>query len=450
MDTLWSFFERQLAENNVFSGGLILMIGGALLAYFRELPSQVWHWIRSRVVMQIDILDREPAFEWIEHWLAQHQYSRNRARALSVRTKTIDFNDRQQDPTGDHRPRIVLSPAPGRHLLFFRGRLVMLERVRPSVQQATQQPVNVRESFNLTIFSMRRAIVRELLEEARDLALPASDARLTIYRNGYSSWSEQLKRFPRPLESVVLKSGVMESVLSESRRFLMNRAWYIERGIPYRHGYLLYGPPGTGKSSAVLAIASALGMDIAYLNLAGASIDDDALTELICDVPVNSILLVEDIDCVFVERKASEEKQNRVTFSGLLNALDGVAAGEGRLLFATTNHREKLDPALIRPGRIDRQIEIGLADRDQAARIFRRFFPECEESIVDAFVAKFPGNQVAMSSLQAFLTLHAESAELACDALGPWLAEQNVMPEFDVRPFDTMVAQIATPYCVGL
>jgi chaperone BCS1 len=64
-----------------------------------------------------------------------------------------------------------------------------------------------------------------------------------------------------------------------------------------------------------------------------------------------------------------------VTFSGLLNALDGVASQEGRVLFMTTNHIEKLDPALIRPGRCDVIVKFDLATADQARRMFLRFFP---------------------------------------------------------------------------
>jgi chaperone BCS1 len=97
-----------------------------------------------------------------------------------------------------------------------------------------------------------------------------------------------------------------------------------------------------------------------------------------------------------------------------LNAIDGVAAGEGRLLFATTNHPEKLDPALIRPGRIDRRVEIGLADREQLARMFRRFYPNAETELAERFAANLPDRQLAMSSVQTHLVQHAASAEEAC------------------------------------
>lgn len=455
METLWHFIEKQFAENHLFSGGLILMIAGGVVAYFRDVPWRAWEWIKSRFVFEVDILDREPAFEWLDQWLAAHQYSQHKARWLSVRVRAVDYNDRQADPLGDHRPRIMFTPAPGTHMLFYRGRLVILHRQRPQTNQQTQQPVNVRESFSLTIFTRDRKLVQQLIEDARDLALPAGDARLTVYRNHYTSWTQQLQRHPRPPESVVLPAGVMESLIADCQRFLEDRTWYLQRGVPYRRGFLLHGPPGTGKSSAVVAIASALKMDIAVLNLGDSSLGDNDVSELLSELPVNALLLVEDIDCIFVQRAATDEKSNRITFSGLLNSIDGVAAGEGRLLFATTNHRERLDAALIRPGRIDRQLEISFADSDQVRRLFLRFYPAADPALVDLFVENVPPGRLAMSAIQTLLIEHSQSPDDACAALDDWLADQGLAAWQQVGPLlaednDAGVTLPRTPYCVGL
>ncbi len=431
MNTIWEFLQYQLANNQLFGGGLILMIGGGLVAYFREVPTTVWTWLKRRWVIEIDILDREPAFEWIDRWLAAHSYSRDRARSLTVKTQLVDYNERQQDPTMDARPRILFSPAPGEHFLFYRGRLVILTRERPKLDGATAQPMNVRESFSIHIFSRDRRIARQLLEDARDIALPPGDNRLGIYRANYSCWDEQMKRLPRPPESVVLRDGLMDSLIEDVQTFLCKREWYVQRGIPYRRGFLLYGPPGTGKSSAVLAVASALKMDISILSLANSTLDDDDLCQLLSNCPVNSIVLIEDIDCVFVERIATDDKQNKLTFSGLLNALDGVAAGEGRVLFTTTNHIERLDPALIRPGRVDRKERIGHADRSQLRRMFVRFFGDEDPLMADYFADSLPEDAIPMSAVQTYLVQHADSVNAALLNVDE-LASQRI--EFATEP----------------
>ena len=123
------------------------------------------------------------------------------------------------------------------------------------------------------------------------------------------------------------------------------------------------------------------------ISLSRAGLDDTTLQELISHLPERCIALMEDIDAAFrhdINRELPPtdspyaafpvEGQSRgVTLSGLLNAIDGVAAHEGRLLFATTNHYGSLDPALRRPGRMDRHIEFKLASRYQIAEMFRRF-----------------------------------------------------------------------------
>lgn len=72
----------------------------------------------------------------------------------------------------------------------------------------------------------------------------------------------------------------------------------------------------------------------------------------------------------------SHHPGSRVTLSGLLNALDGVASAEERLIFMTTNYRERLDPALIRPGRVDVQQHVGLAEEGQLKALYTRFYPQ--------------------------------------------------------------------------
>ena len=153
--------------------------------------------------------------------------------------------------------------------------------------------------------------------------------------------------------------------------------WYIKNGIPYRRGYLLHGPPGTGKTSFICAVAGHLKLNLCYLNLSSGRLDDDGLNRALNDAPGGSIILLEDIDAIFVQRhKVSQEREGRhVTFSGLLNALDGVRSQEGQIVFMTTNHIENLDPALLRPGRADYHALLNNASHMQMKIMFKRIFP---------------------------------------------------------------------------
>jgi SpoVK/Ycf46/Vps4 family AAA+-type ATPase len=89
-----------------------------------------------------------------------------------------------------------------------------------------------------------------------------------------------------------------------------------------------------------------------------------------------------------------------VTFSGLLNALDGVRSQEGRILMMTTNHREKLDPALLRPGRADMHVELNYASEKQMKGLFKKFYPESTEQEQQAFANELPEFKINMAKLQ--------------------------------------------------
>lgn len=115
-------------------------------------------------------------------------------------------------------------------------------------------------------------------------------------------------------------------------------------------------------------------------------------------VPSGSIILLEDIDAVFDKREKVEGgEQNRLSFSGLLNALDGAASKEGLLVFMTTNHKDKLDPALIRKGRADVHIEFGLSTQDQANNMHRAFFPG---AALNGFGSAAVARQLTMAEVQ--------------------------------------------------
>jgi chaperone BCS1 len=234
----------------------------------------------------------------------------------------------------------------------------------------------------------------------------------------YESWEATSWQPRRPLESLVLADNTLEDLVEDLDVFYGSRAWYVRRGIPYRRGYLLYGPPGNGKTTLVLAAAGELNLSVAVLSLSNRSLSDDALRSLVDVLPPATLLLIEDVDCVFKTERATTE-QTGVTLSGLLNALDGVSSREGRVLFLTTNHPERLDPALIRPGRVDRKIELGNASPDQARRLFLWFYQDFEPaaeklaSLADRFAAQVPRNKICMAAIQEHLLRHRDAPEAA-------------------------------------
>ncbi|KAG3177051.1 hypothetical protein PC129_g25529, partial [Phytophthora cactorum] len=129
-------------------------------------------------------------------------------------------------------------------------------------------------------------------------------------------------RKKRPLASVILDEGVKEAVVDDVNDFMERQQWYVDRGIPYRRGYLLFGPPGSGKTSFIQALAGELDFSVAMINLSEMGMTDDKLAYLLTKLPKRSLLLLEDADAAFINRRQRESDGYNgatVTFSGLLN-----------------------------------------------------------------------------------------------------------------------------------
>lgn len=417
LNQILTFIQDQLQTNSFLSGGAVLMVMGAFVAYCRMLPGKIYHWCKQRLFYEFEIPSKDEAFWWFDEWLANQRYTKKRARWLSVRTTNRE-RENGPDDSSVASLKVILSPAPGWHWMFWRGRLLIVHRERKDDDgKDSGFTVVQRETFQVSICTWKRDTIIELLEECRRVVMPPGEERVNIYvpHQHCSDWQSAIKRKPRAIESVILQGNMMEELIADIRKFMANEQWYVDRGIPYRRGYMLYGPPGSGKSSTVFAIASHLKLNIAILNLNESRLSDADLRGALANTPSKTLVLIEDIDCVFAKRSQGKDKDNKVTFSGLLNAIDGVAASEGRVLFMTTNHLDTLDGALIRPGRCDLQMFIDNADYTQAIRLFDRFHPDADATLSHAFAKVGQGE--SMASLQGHLTKYCHDAGEAIAAL---------------------------------
>jgi chaperone BCS1 len=287
-------------------------------------------------------------------------------------------------PNGKTTAHFTLVPGPGKHLLRYKNTFIGVHRNRegsmPNIQ--TGEPF---ETMTLTTLYSHRHIFASIFLEASKLAQAATQGRTMLFVPRMTTWEPfgEPKR-KRPLDSVVLATGVKERIVRDIQDFLSARQWYLDRGIPYRRGYLLWGPPGTGKSSFIEALAGHLDFNIAMLTLSERGMTDDRLNVLLNKVPARTIVLLEDADAAFVNRRQVDGEGysgGTVTFSGLLNALDGVVSAEERIIFLTTNHVERMDAAVVRPGRVDMTVRLGEADEWQVRKMWERFYGESSELV---------------------------------------------------------------------
>lgn len=442
-----------LGKNPILTGGAAMGLLGGAFASAKQLPRTAWRWIMSRVTVTVEVPSTDPAFDWLETWLDAHPYSK-RARRVTVAT-----SDQDDDSDGALPRHIVeFAPAPGVHWFRYGRRWVMLSRVREEGKDSRYDGSRrMKETLYVRMLGFSQAGPRQLVDEARELAT-RRNKRPRIYTSATSHWIGGSAVPRRPLASVVFPAGTQDALLADVERFLASEEWYASHGVPYRRGYLFHGPPGTGKSSAIVALANHLNRPIYVVNVGSPSLTDERLMELLSYVPSGALLTLEDVDAAAVNREDEDEQivlppleakdpkdgkgvpasgelieeedddvvidahgtahvvtrrrtsRAGVTLSGLLNALDGVAAREGRITVMTSNYPERLDPALVRPGRVDRRIELTYATPYQVRGLFERFFPD-SPALADAFVAAVSGWTLTPATLQEHFVFHRDDPE---------------------------------------
>ncbi|CAL1353030.1 unnamed protein product [Linum trigynum] len=221
-----------------------------------------------------------------------------------------------------------------------------------------------------------------ILETAKKIRDRSRVVKFFTTRSGRDGWSTKGMNLEHPMtfETLAMDGDLKHEVIEDLDSFMGGRDYYKKIGKVWKRGYLLYGPPGTGKSSLIAAMANYLNFDIYNLNLSVVN-SDSSLEYLLLHMSNRSILVVEDIDCSLMlqNRQAVDHQQrlvpdqnpaatqiqvpirpNQVTLSGLLNAIDGLLSccGDERIVVFTTNYKDRIDPALLRAGRMDMHIHL--------------------------------------------------------------------------------------------
>ncbi|KAJ4875165.1 P-loop containing nucleoside triphosphate hydrolases superfamily protein [Raphanus sativus] len=222
--------------------------------------------------------------------------------------------------------------------------------------------------------------IKYVMEEGK--SIEAKNKKMKLFTNNPSlNWDNSKKSLwrhidfehPASFQTLAMDPVKKEDILNDLEAFSNGKEYYKKIGKAWKRGYLLYGPPGTGKSTMIAAMANHLNYNIYDLELTAIQ-NNSELRKLLTATSSRSIIVIEDIDCsvgltgkrrkrdgdLGVKKDGEDQNQSRLTLSGLLNFIDGIwsACGQERIIIFTTNHIEKLDPALIRRGRMDMHIEL--------------------------------------------------------------------------------------------
>ena len=331
-------------------------------------------------------------------------------------------------------------------------------------------------------------------------------------------WEQRSAQAPCDFDSVVLDADLKKVLIDEIAEYLHPDAAddYCARGIAYRRGYLLWGKPGCGKTTFAMAVAGYFQLSIYTLSLTDQSLTDNTLLSLFQSLQPGTLNLLEDVDCAGLDRglskaaRTQDEDENseddapapkapmpgafsfergipgqrrpggktakkgkkpaqpasNVTLSGLLNAIDGPSAPMGHLLIMSTNCLEKLDDALIRPGRVARRVEFKYASKQQIRDIFLKLYlpkngkkpVKWDTRTIPALAEKFadilPEDKFSPASVQEHLLENMTRPDLAIEKAPAWVKEQ-LGPEVEEpkeveTPFVDALSQLSRPQAMSL
>ncbi|MDE2578493.1 MAG: AAA family ATPase [Hyphomicrobiales bacterium] len=378
--TLVQSFWSALASNQLLAGGVGTVAFGAAMYLLRAAPQKLLEFFERTLWTKVYVESLSNEYRDVDGFIEK--------RRLNFFSRSLEVKDG------------AIKTGFGGGWGVYDGVLFKYSKTK-SPQQITPM-----ETIAISFLTRDKSLVDRFLRDSAPEEHRNSIA-VTLYSAGGSEGA--LRRRKRGLDTVFVDAAIKERLVSRLRWFMGAEDWHASRGIPWKLGVILHGPPGTGKTSLIHALASDLGFDIKYiksLHGLGAAFRSGAK---------NDLFVIEDMDAIASGLKRDSDDDGdtgRLAASmrgsplhEILNAMDGMQTPDGLKFIVTTNHIDKLDPAIIRPGRIDDVIEIGPLSIESARAMFKAFYGR------DGIGAYEPHTGAQLQ--QMFSTLSAEQAEAA-------------------------------------
>lgn len=371
-----------LASNPALLAGVGTMAAGSLLYMLRAIPDKLIEGIDHALWTRVSVESFSNEYGDVDAFL-----EKRRAKFFS---RSLEIKDGS------------LKTGFGSGWGTYRGTLFKYAKTK-----STSQPIAPFETILISFLTRDRGVAERFMADSRP-----EDHRNSIHVSIYgpSGVMGGLRRRKRGLSTVFVDEDIKARLVGRFKWFTGAESWHTARGIPWKLGIILHGPPGTGKTSLIHALASDFGLNIKYIkSLHGLGSAFMAGRE-------HDLFVIEDIDTIAGGLKRESDGGGEgaaIALSAasplheILNAMDGMQTPDGLKFIVTTNHIGRLDPALVRPGRIDDVIEVGPLSLESARAMFKAFYGR------DGISAYGPRTGAELQRMFSTLSAEAAEAELA-------------------------------------
>lgn len=360
INTLIQEFGAYSKEFPIIAGSLGLWFIGTASYFCKSIPNQIWTFIVKHTTTRMTLISSHTSFHAFLKWYTENGYSKG--------ARNIKLSNGRYGGGSD-----IQSVGYGTDYFIFNSTIVRLTMSSMDASASEKE----KDRIELVIIGRSHKTFNRIFEEIRHNEEENNDS--VVIREFGGCWEYSSKQRKRPLKTIHLNEGIKEELTTFIDNFKSNEDFHIENGIHHQTAILLHGPPGTGKTSIIKSIASEYDAPIHVISAASL----DKIEKAFASLPEHAIVIIEDIDSAKATHKRSEAGEvdlmtsfSLASLSDILNAIDGIHTTHGRILIATTNHIDKLDPALIREGRFDLKLKIDHADQHVVEQFIERFFPD--------------------------------------------------------------------------
>jgi hypothetical protein len=342
---------------------------------WKEIITKIFDQLKRLITVQIYISNRS----WV--YVVFSELIESLGETKNIRTVRFYLGRWGEEST------ISLALGNGFHILHYKGRILWIKIIEKS-----NSFMDETLGMTITSFGKDNRWIFDLREDLHELKIKSvkKDGKIKIlFFKDSCYWSPSISISDRKMDSIFLKNQDKQKLINVIEDFNSSKEWYEEMGINYKLGVLLSGPPGTGKTSIIKAVASYFKRNIAFLK----ATELNSIKQAMLELPLNTILVVEDIDANKVTHKRKEDensptvltvnaslgdsgpqKNEICSLSDILNTIDGLITPPGCIIFITTNHPEYIDEALFRPGRIDLHLEIDFVTMEVLIQFIKKFY----------------------------------------------------------------------------